>query len=111
MTEDERDKQTGRFLSGNSGGGRKKGARNKLGEQFLDDLYSLWQSDGDAVLREARTNDPVQFAKMVAGLLPRELLVRHEPLDDLTDDELIDIIGALRGLVEERKPSEGSRPH
>ncbi len=36
----------GRFLSGNSGGGRPKGSRNQLGEAFIADLYADWQANG-----------------------------------------------------------------
>ena len=35
---DARDRETGRFQPGNNGGGRPRGSRNKLGEQFLNDL-------------------------------------------------------------------------
>jgi hypothetical protein len=32
--------EKGRFLTGNSGGGRPKGSRNQLGEAFVADLYA-----------------------------------------------------------------------
>jgi hypothetical protein len=38
-----RDANTGRFVSGNNGGGRPKGSRNKLTTEFIDDLYAKWQ--------------------------------------------------------------------
>ena len=68
-----RDPKTGRFLTGNNGGGRPKGSRNKLGTAFIDDLYSEWQRSGQAALKRMAKDDPAQFVKVVAGILPREL--------------------------------------
>ncbi len=89
------------FERGRSGnpGGRAKGARNRLGEAFLDDVRALWATDGPAVLREARAERPMDFARMVAGLLPKELLVRTAPEDEMTDAELADALDALRAVA------------
>lgn len=95
----DKDKVTGRFLTGNNGGGRPKGSRNKLGEQFLSDLQELWAEEGADVLKEARDDRPMEFAKMVAGILPKELLVRKAPEEDMTDDELADTLDALRDVA------------
>jgi len=42
----EKDPKPGRFLTGNSGGGRPKGSRNKLGEQFLEALVQDFTEHG-----------------------------------------------------------------
>ena len=68
-----RDPSTGRFLTGNNGGGRPKGSRNKLGTAFIDDLYSEWQRSGQAALKRMAKDDPAQFVKVVAAILLREL--------------------------------------
>jgi hypothetical protein len=65
----------GRFLTGNSGGGRRKGSRNKLGEAFLDDLRFDWERHGPAVIVAVRKKDPSTYLKVVAGLLPQQLQV------------------------------------
>lgn len=107
-----RDPVTGQFVQGVSGNpnGRPKGCRNKLGEQFLLDLQTLWESEGADVLREARAEKPMEFAKMVAGLLPKELLVRRAPEEDMTDSELDDTIGKLEMFAAElRRLSTGQR--
>jgi hypothetical protein len=50
-----RDEKTGRFLVGNNGAaGRPKGARNKLAEAFIDDIYQDWKQHGIQVIREVR---------------------------------------------------------
>ena len=62
----------GRFVSGNSGGGRPKGSRNLLGEAFIADLYADWGKHGLATVQEVREKSPVDYLKVVASLLPRD---------------------------------------
>jgi hypothetical protein len=62
----------GRFLPGHkSVGGRKRGSRNLLSEQFLGDLHAEWKRSGKAVLEAAAKEEPVAFLKVVAGVMPR----------------------------------------
>jgi hypothetical protein len=68
----ERDSRSGRFLTGNSGGGRPKGSRNVLGEQFLDDLRETWATHGKTALARCASEEPTQFVRVIASLLPRE---------------------------------------
>src|SRR5215469_6974149 len=70
---DGRDAKTGRFLTGNNGGGRKVGSRNKLTTEFLDDLYAKWQQHGPDVLERVIRDDPAAFLRTVAQLLPKEI--------------------------------------
>ena len=65
----------GRFLTANNGGpGRPKGSRNKLGEEFLDDLIEEWRASGKKALALCAAREPTQFIKVVANILPREVL-------------------------------------
>lgn len=80
-----RDTKSGRFLSGNNGGpGRQKGSRNKLAEQFISDVYELWQRSGISALERVVKDEPATFVKVVANILPRQLdatlTVEHELL-------------------------------
>jgi hypothetical protein len=68
-----RDAKTGRFVSGNNGGGRPKGSRNKLTTEFLDDLYAKWQQHGADVLERVIRDDPAAFLRTVAQILPKEI--------------------------------------
>jgi Family of unknown function (DUF5681) len=67
----------GQFLQGVSGNkaGRPKGSRNKLGERFLDDLLEAWEDRGRDALVACATKEPAQFCKIVANILPKEVLL------------------------------------
>jgi hypothetical protein len=72
-TADHRDER-GRFLAGNSGnGGRPKGARSKLGEAFLEDLRDAWNEHGAAALKRCAIEEPAQFCRIVASLMPKDV--------------------------------------
>ncbi|MBR1298556.1 hypothetical protein [Bradyrhizobium sp. AUGA SZCCT0042] len=74
-----RDKQNGRFLAGNAGsGGRKPGARNKLGEAFIADLADTWREHGAEALRRCAVEEPAQFCRVIASLMPRDLNINHD---------------------------------
>ena len=70
-------------------GGRRKGVRNRLSHCFLSDLLEEWAEHGRETLKIARIERPVEFAKMVAGLLPREFeLELNTTITEISDDEL-----------------------
>jgi hypothetical protein len=67
----DRDETSGQFVMGHNGGpGRPRGSRNLLSTQFLNDLRDAWAEHGKTALTECATKDPVQFCKIVSGLLP-----------------------------------------
>jgi hypothetical protein len=95
----ERNTETGRFLTGNNGGGRPKGSRNKLGEQFLEALAQDFTVHGQAAIVACREEKPTEYLKVVASLLPKELLVRKDPLDEMSNEEIAEALDILRGSV------------
>ena len=103
----ERNTETGRFLTGNSGGGRPKGSRNKLGEQFLEGLAQDFAMHGKAAIVACREEKPTEYVKVVASLLPKELLVRKDPVDEMSNEEIADALDILRGIV----AGGGEHPH
>lgn len=80
--------EEGRFIVPPKSPGRPKGSRNKLGEQFLQDLLADWEEGGAAAIRTVRTEKPDQYLKVVASTLPKELNVKVNELDELTDDQI-----------------------
>ena len=51
--------------------GRPKGSRNKLSEEFINELYADWCEHGSGVLKTVRETRPDVYLKVVASLLPR----------------------------------------
>jgi hypothetical protein len=94
---DDKDPKTGRFQPGNTGagGGRPKGSRNKIGEQFLTDLQADWDENGVEAIKACRAEKPADYVKMVASLLPKQIEVKR-PEQELTDGELADLIDAIQ---------------
>lgn len=95
-----RDEQ-GRFLTGNSGGGRRKGSRNKLTEQFLDTIAEDFNKHGGDAIARVRVSDPIAYFKIIGSLVPRELILQREErpainLDEITDEELVEYIDKRR---------------
>lgn len=94
----QKDPETGRFLPGNTGfGGRPKGSRNKLGEDFIAALHDDFQEHGVKAIATVRTEKPDAYLKVIASLLPKELKVTTE--SDLTDEQLDQRIRQLAAAI------------
>lgn len=51
-------------------------------------MLSDWEENGKAVIEAVRVEKPDQYLKVVASILPKELNVKVNELDDLTDEQL-----------------------
>lgn len=78
------------FKPGQSGNpkGRERGSRNKLGEDFIDRLHAHWRENGDVAIEEVFENDKVAYLKVIASVIPKEVIHTPGGYDDLSDDEL-----------------------
>lgn len=63
------------FKPGTSGNpnGRPRGARSKFSEAFIADLHACWEEHGTEALRQCARDDPGQFLRVCASLMPRDV--------------------------------------
>jgi hypothetical protein len=61
------------FEKGNSLGGRKPGARNRLQHAFLEDLARDWERHGAEAIEIMRREDPGAYVRAIASLMPKLL--------------------------------------
>lgn len=88
----------GRFVTGNSGGGRPKGSRNKLSEDFVAKLYEDFTANGAIAIAECRTKSPETYVRVIAGLLPKEMHITASPLEEMSADDIADALARIAAL-------------
>jgi len=91
-----------KWAPGQSGNpkGRGKGVRNKLGEAFLEALHKDFNEHGADAIQKCREDSPVAYVRVLASILPKDLNVTINPMEELTDAELIERIGQLQSAVD-----------
>jgi hypothetical protein len=94
------------FKPGNPG--RPKGARNKLGEAFLEAMHADFEEHGANVIETVRKEKPDQYLKVVASILPKDLNVNINSMDDLTDEQLIQRIRSLDSAIRPFLDAQGA---
>ena len=88
------------FKPGNNAnpGGKPVGARNRLQGDFMRELAEDFSVNGKAAIVQCRTDTPAVYIKVIASLMPKELEIKR-PLEDLSEDELIASVDALRSYL------------
>ena len=76
--------------------GRPKGSRNKLGEMFIEALYESFKEKGVDAIDRVRVEQPAQYLKVIASLMPKEFHVKDPVFDAMNDEQLADLIGEVR---------------
>lgn len=98
-----------KFLPGNPGGGRPRGAKNKLAVSFLEALQRDFEEGGAAAIKLCRLEDPVRYTAIIAGLMPKDLQIEHQRFGELGDEELDAVLEYVRQmrakLIEQPKPA------
>jgi hypothetical protein len=62
---------------------------------FIKALCDDFDKHGVVALRRVREEDPSTYARVVAGILPKEIEIKR-PLSDLSEDELLRAIELIR---------------
>jgi hypothetical protein len=62
--------------------------RNFLQAKFRTALAEDFERDGAAAIKICRIEEPAQYVKIVASLMPKEFAVTDNALGDLSDEEL-----------------------
>jgi hypothetical protein len=93
--------QAHRFKPGQSGnpGGKPVGARNAISADFLKALAAHFRAHGEEAIERACKEDPLGYVRVVASILPKELVVEQRPLEGLSDEELAAAIAELRARL------------
>ena len=92
--------QRGRpFQPGESGNpsGRPRGARNRLSEILLSVVVDDFSEHGTEAIAQLRKKDPATYLRLIASLVPRELILQREeaPVVDyaeLSEAEVVRLI-------------------
>jgi len=68
--------------------------RNALGEEFVAAVYADWTKHGVAVLARVRSDSPGSYLRVVASLVPKDLIVQRAPneFDKYSDAQLLEIL-------------------
>lgn len=79
--------------------GKKNGTRNKLGKKFIEVLHDDFLKHGKKAIEKCRNQKPDAYLRIVASMLPKQVKVSVDPLDTMSDDELLDNIDRLTRLA------------
>lgn len=79
--------------------GRPKGSRNKLGEAFIEAMHDDFKAHGIEAIEKVRHERPHEYLKVIASILPKELHVTDATLGDMSDDDLIGLLAAVRSIT------------
>lgn len=79
--------------------GRPKGSRNKLSESFLAAMSDDFEQHGVEVIEKVRIERPQDYLKIIASIVPKEFLVKEQSLEDMSDDELLEVLASVRSII------------
>jgi hypothetical protein len=70
--------------------GRPKGSKHKLSEEFVAGLCEGFKQHGSAVIEKVRKEQPADYLRVIASVIPKELTVNSNPYEDMSDEALLE---------------------
>jgi hypothetical protein len=74
------------FAPGNPG--RPPGGVRRLREHFIEACYADFVAYGESAIVRVRDEEPAQYLRVIAAIIPREVHVKVSELEELSDEEL-----------------------
>lgn len=79
--------------------GRPGATRNRLQGDFLRRLADDFERFGIYAIARVRRDDPAAYVRAIASLMPKEVTVTTDAIDELSDDQLDAAIAAVRAVL------------
>lgn len=80
--------------------GRPKGARNKLGEDFIKALQEDFEENGKVAIATVRAEKPDAYLKVIASILPKQAEIKIDNYEHMDDGQLrAALSAAIRDLA------------
>lgn len=89
-------------------GGRVKGSRNKLSADFIAALAKAFEEQGEAAIKIVAKEEPKDFLRVIASIIPRELDIHDNRLKEFSDDDVDAIIADYRERIARRASATGT---
>jgi hypothetical protein len=98
------------FEPGNDGhgGGRPQGSKNRLQTKFLYELAEDFAINGAGVIKICRIEKPVEYLRIIASVLPRELQIETNALSDMSDEDIAASLSLLQKIQLNKRAQEES---
>jgi wobble nucleotide-excising tRNase len=90
--------------------GRPKESRDRISTAFLHDLADSWQKNGAKAIEDLRKADVGSYVRVFAGVIPKEVEVTHQPLENMSEEKLTEAIDMLAEVIRAQAPSAIGNP-
>ena len=79
--------------------GNNGAARVKLQRKYFDALLADFAVHGEAAIRIMRIEEPSQYIRVIASLMPKEFTVSDNALGDLSDEDLQQLLARAQAML------------
>lgn len=81
-------------------------AIQRLGDAFYAAMLEVWQAEGPAVIERVRREHPAAYLKLIASILPRQIVIDAEPLEFSADHDQKALRAFLAGVQDRERKAE-----